>query len=140
MRQVIKILLFMTVMGGLAGCFEIEQEFTLNPDGSGKVRIHSVFPATVFMGGLDVEPEEMVRRSAQSIMELSEGIDAWREVSFKLTDEGKMLFAGTAYFKDIAKLNISELPIVKPFFSRDEKGNLVLQLTTDGKAPPMSQT
>ena len=83
----------------LTGCFEVEQEFTLNPDGSGKV-VHQVKQPDVMGQG-----EAGLKNVLESHMN-SEGVDSWSDVSVEITDDGSFLFTGTAYFSDLNELEL----------------------------------
>ncbi len=96
----------------LTGCIDMTQTITLNPDGKGKV----VYDATVSpllagggllkMGGPNAKektPEEMLQEFAKGMLE-KKGVTAWKDVSVKWTNEGKLHFVGTAYFENLDDL------------------------------------
>lgn len=90
-------------------CYQEEKAFTLNPDGSGKVKFSTTFPleaAISFVDDEDKKPEEKLKDAALDILEESEGVDAWSDVSFKLVDGEKIEFHGTAYFRDLNRLKL----------------------------------
>jgi hypothetical protein len=82
MRKIIE-LRILTVLGGLAalgflaGCFETKQEFTLNPDGSGKVVHESKFQTMDLSDGKRGSDKQMKAAVAEIINE-AKGVDAWR--------------------------------------------------------------
>jgi hypothetical protein len=84
----------------LPGCFEVDQEYTLNPDGSGKV-VHKVKQPDL-MGQGASRLKEILKEQLTS----AEGVDAWSDVSVELTDDGSTLFTGTAYFSDLNSLKL----------------------------------
>jgi hypothetical protein len=84
----------------LPGCFEVDQEYTLNPDGSGRV-IHRVKQPDL-MGQGASRLKEILKEQLTS----AEGVDAWSDVSVELTDDGSTLFTGTAYFSDLNSLKL----------------------------------
>jgi hypothetical protein len=89
----------------LAGCVETKDEFTLNPDGSGKVKHEAIFqPINLNRGAEKPSPEEEAKAAARKELEKAEGVEAWRDVSFERGRDGRVLFAGTAYFRNLAKL------------------------------------
>lgn len=108
------------------GCIDMEEEYTLNPDGSGKVVVRWVGAP------LDFNNEKTAEARAASILRdevtKSEGIDAWKDVSCAARDDGKFEFKGTAYFKDFAqvKLHYSGLSSPRLKCSKDARGNLVV--------------
>ncbi len=136
----------------MAGCFESNQEYTLNPDGSGKV-IHEVLfqPVDLNMGETPDNPEKELKKTVQSILTDSSGVDAWKDISFKRTEDGKIFFKGTAYFPDLSKLSL-KLGEVKqsgsnPVWKKTPSGDMVLALKGEdekkkgkGEAPPKPLT
>ena len=82
----------------MAGKFETEEEYTLNPDGTGKVRI-----TASYQGG---DPGGGLKGPMAKTLEESGGIDAWSDFSFEQTGEGLVQFTGTAYFRDISAVDI----------------------------------
>ena len=89
----------------LSSCYETKQEFTINPDGSGKVRHECSFQSVRINNEDDTSPEALKAAIAKIIAD-SKGVDAWTDVSFKRLDDGRMWFRGTAYFKKLADLQI----------------------------------
>jgi len=90
------------------GCFEMKTTYTINPDGSGKAVIDYIAPLiaarkNIMQGNDDAPPQEQLQDAARAIMAGCEGVDAWDNVSFKFTKEGKLHFHGTAYFPDYNK-------------------------------------
>jgi hypothetical protein len=90
----------------LSSCYETEQDFTINPDGSGKVRHECSFQNVNLSNETDNSPEALQAAVAKIIKD-SKGVDAWTDVSFKRLDDGRMWFQGTAYFR---KLDALEIP------------------------------
>lgn len=123
----------------IGGCIDLEQEFTLNPDGSGKARIHSVFAPTDFMGS-EKDPEVLARKAARDEVEKAEGVDAWKDVSWKLQDDGRILFQGTAYFRDASKVKFHHQGIDAEFlqlkFSKTDAGEITVECPTGKKKGP----
>ncbi|MEM7012747.1 MAG: hypothetical protein AAF585_14830, partial [Verrucomicrobiota bacterium] len=96
----------------LSSCIKMEEKMILNPDNSGKVRITFEMPdMSAMMGGLgdlgadaDVEmpdAEELAKEFAKGVLGGTQGVEAWRDVEWGKTAEGKMRFQGVAYFKDV---------------------------------------
>ena len=134
----------------IVGCIETKDEFTVNPDGSGKVLHELTFvpmnlgqvlggaPALASQeaagagderrvtgderrvtGGQPGGPggagggaspalhsQAQLKQSVKEILRKSTGVDAWKDVSYNLTDQGKIHFRGTAYFADINNLSL----------------------------------
>ncbi len=72
---------------------DLRHEFTLNPDGSGRVCVQWTGPA-----GDGVPPPDEFRRSE---IERAEGVAAWSDVDCTAAD-GRTVFTGTAWFRDLA--------------------------------------
>jgi hypothetical protein len=109
----------------LASCYETKQEITLNPDGTGKMRLESSFQ-NVNIGNQDDSPEEALQAAVGRIVNDSKGVDVWDDVSFKQLDDGRVHFAGTAYFKKIESVEIPNLGMFDFKWTHDAagKGNL----------------
>jgi hypothetical protein len=95
----------------LVSCFQEEKIYTLNPDGSGKVQFKATFPLDSVInlngdGGAEPSPEEKAKDAVSKILKKSEGVAAWADVSYKINDEGKIEFQGTAYFSDLNKVEL----------------------------------
>ncbi|MGD9419173.1 MAG: hypothetical protein Q7R22_009530 [Verrucomicrobiota bacterium JB025] len=114
----------------LVSCFETEQSFTLNPDGSGKVR-HVCVYQNVSLNGEDDQSEEGLKEAVAEVLKKSEGVDAWKDVEFKRLADGRIRFEGTAYFKDLGKLEINNQGMLK---FRWKDGVLELAMDEDGDA------
>ncbi len=104
----LKLVLLPLVALLLASCYETKQEITLNPDGTGKMRLESSFQ-NVNIGNQDASPEEALQAAVGRIVNDSKGVDVWDDVSFKQLDDGRIHFAGTAYFKKIEAVEIPNL-------------------------------
>ena len=152
MERAIHTLLMILALCLMTGCFESYQEYTLNPDGSGKV-IHEVQfqPVDLNMGESPDNPEKQLKKTVQRILTDSSGVDAWKDISFKRTEDGKIFFRGTAYFSDLSKLSL-KLGEVKqsgsnPVWKKTPSGDMVLELKGEDKkrkgkegAPPKPLT
>jgi hypothetical protein len=94
----------------VVGCIETKQDYTLNPDGSGKVVVEVIKDDTMaMMMGAPQEqqdPEMEARRFVKQVMDGTQGVDAWENVSHDKTPDGRTRFRGTAYFADLAKLKL----------------------------------
>lgn len=121
----------------LAGCLDLEQEYWLNPDGSGKVAVRWVGPARLdlnFTGAEKkaVDPEAELKKVVGGELGKAKGVDCWKDVSYKLRQDGKLEFRATAYFRDISALKLhfqgSELTLAGLKVSKNEGGHLVIGL------------
>jgi len=128
----LSIFLWLAIAIGLTSCFETKQEFTLNPDGSGKVVHESKFQPfdfNIVVGGQQQTEDEKMQQAVASIIENSEGVDAWDDVHFERLDDGRILFRATAWFPDISKLKIENLSMLEFDWERDPSGNGALSLS-----------
>ena len=117
-----------------AGCLDLDQEFTLNPDGSGKVVLRSVAPPVSFeLTEKNPSPEKTMQKAVREELEKSEGIDAWKDVTASLRDDGKIEFKATAYFKDVSRLKLKSGGMMTLAVSKDPSGAWVLQAVPDQK-------
>ena len=146
----------------MTGCLEVKSEFFVNPDGSGKVVYETVLKSDggemmgqmmgemmgEMFGGGDVtmteekpDPETQLKQNAKNILTQSAGIEVWKDVSCTLTDDGAMIFKGTAYFEDISELEGNENGLSAFPMKREENGNIVIELEMDemgGGGMPMT--
>jgi hypothetical protein len=131
----------------VVGCLEAKEEYTVNPDGSGKVVVEAVVPAVAAPAapGEKADPDLAAKLTARDMLDQSVGIDAWSDVTFGRTDDGRVRFKGAAYFKDLSKvrLYLAGLPprVLSAGLAKDEKGALALtiegpQERRGAKAPP----
>jgi hypothetical protein len=166
LSQVLLIIGFATIVG----CIETKDEFTVNPDGSGKVIHELTFPAmnpeaglqtigggaspevgkgkppSVKVGVKPSDPNAQLKNSVREMLSKSSGVDAWKDVSYKTTDDGKMHFKGTAYFPDINSLNIHSPNIgsgmMRLSLTRNESGEITIEIKgqEQAAAPGAPQT
>lgn len=138
MRNLIRGILIFGISVFLSGCFETKEEYILNPDSSGKVVYSATFsPMSFNLGGEKTGPETQMKDAVRGILEKSSGIDVWKDVSYKLTDDGKISFKGTAYFSDLSKLKLKvgggEMKGMKPVFTKAADGEMVLEFESEKK-------
>src|SRR5262249_11025303 len=104
-----------------AGCVEGEQTFTLNPDGSGKMKIDAVMapPFELFGDGTggkkptDKTVEDLRLESVKLLME-TKGSEAWKAVTAEFAPDGKLKFSGTAYFHRMEDIEFKNIPFIGP--------------------------
>lgn len=91
---------------GIVGCMDVKNHYVLNPDGSGKV-IHeaTVQPMSFTNDGSD--PERLGRDTVKQLVEESEGVDTWTDVSFTVNDDSTVTLKGTAYFQNLNSVNLN---------------------------------
>lgn len=115
----------------LAGCFEVEDEWVINPDGSGKVTHRVVVEPWV--PGTPGEPAQVIKKELDG----SAGIAAWSDVSAKALADGRIAFKGTAYFPDVTKVDLKTG--FHGLHAKRSKGGLVLTMAKH-KDSPLSKT
>ena len=57
----------------------------------------------------DSTMEDKTKATVNSIIEQSQGVSAWKDLAFKVGDDGKIVFSGTAYFKKLSSLKIGSM-------------------------------
>lgn len=113
----------------LTGCFETKDEFTLNPDGSGKV-MHECSFQQINLGGDNEATEESLKEAVGKILTEAKGVEAWRDLSYKRLDDGRLYFKGTAYFTNLNTLDIPNQTMLE-FAWQKTAGGAVLTLRTN---------
>ncbi len=136
----------------IAGCVETKDEFTVNPDGSGKI-VHELTFASMDLGpgsemgsegvsfdmtgGEPSDPQAQLKKSVKEILSQSSGVDTWKDVSYKMTDDGRTYFKGTAYFPGINNLSLHNAGFssdMKLNFTRDISGEITIELKSEEQA------
>jgi len=90
-----------------------EVTYSLNPNGSGKAEVdaHLNFPLDLKPNEYETETQSRVRRAvaanaARDLLLKSRTIDAWRDVSWGIDEDGRLHFTGTAFFPDLDELGL----------------------------------
>ena len=113
----------------LTGCFETKDEFTVNPDGSGKVT-HECSFQQVNLGGDSEATEDSLKEAIGKVITEAKGVEAWRDVSYKRLDDGRLFFKGTAYFTNLNTLDMPNQTMLE-FDWKKSGGGAVLTLRTN---------
>ncbi len=137
MNKIISVLLVISVIS-ISGCLKEKDEFTLNPDGSGKVFHEVTFkPMSInIMGNNTTDPDKQVKQNIKKILEKSKGVDTWENVSYELTSKGEIYFKGTAFFPDINNLNLDSGGSTNKcyyHFTKKQRGEISLELKGENK-------
>ncbi len=116
-----------------SGCFETKEEFTLNPDGSGKVVHECTFQAVNLNLGdnENQDPGLALTNAVRELLEKTQGVEAWRNVTFKTLDDGRLNFRGTAYFTNLSKLDIPNQTMLDFDWAKAADGTALLTLRTN---------
>lgn len=121
------------------GCFESEEEYVINPDGSGKVEVKALLQPVDIMSGSKPNPEREMKNAVKRLLEDSTGVDAWTDVSFKKAEGDRIEIRATAYFKDLSKLKLqfgSVSSDLRPSLLKRDDGSMVLELKGGKKREP----
>lgn len=95
-------LLGLTVLSTLlSGCLETQDQYSINPDGSGKVLHRAVFSASTDAP----DPKERIRRVIRGEVDFGNGVEAWSDLDCRMLHDGRVEFRATAYFSDFNQLN-----------------------------------
>ncbi len=139
MRKFFITILFVSVLIYMTGCIRCAREYTLNHDGSGKVKIEAFYQPIKDRIGSD---NERFKKSVKRILRRSSGVDVWKDITYKAVDNVTLLFSdtktllfnGTAYFNDIAKLrlNIDGIELIDYAFIKDNSDGMVLKCELKG--------
>ena len=106
MRALFRGLMVLPLLLLAAGCLQSDEEYTLNPDGSGKVAVSlRIVPSNFFIRmGPDQDSvpdfDLLARQEAGRQLTNAQGVEAWKDVTYGLGDDGWFWLKGTAYFKD----------------------------------------
>ncbi len=127
-QAVVRSLAALALLFLCSGCFETKQEFTLNPDGSGKVVHETIFCAGAKFGdssrgSLDEEMQDAVKQMLSN----SKGVDAWTDVKFDRLPDGRIHFRGIAYFPSLSALSIGQTNPLGYSLDKQPDGSLVLR-------------
>jgi tetratricopeptide (TPR) repeat protein len=129
-----KYLLFLALpLVFIAGCIDGQAVISINKDGSGKAAYEGIFdwPGYCAAMGLDCKTAEKFFVGELGKMLTGEGFETWDEVSWKLLNDGRCYFKGTAYFKDINKTDFligSVKSKLKISLRPEQEGGLTLEL------------
>ena len=121
-----------------AGCIQTKEVYTLNPDGSGKVTFESARPFEAAMMGDDgPNPQGHARMELGFTLKSSTGVEVWKDVSYEVTEDARLIIKGTAYFRDISALRIegaTESDSNNKVFKKLPDGSMELRLIDKEKA------
>jgi len=122
-----------------SGCIEIEDTYILNPDGSGKVKRRVILSPVQFnlTAHQPEHPEKLIKQIVKKEISNAKGIDAWKDISYHLRDDGRIFLSATAYFPDINKVDFHNNNMSSPFpnirFKTSDEGRFTLQAGAETK-------
>ncbi len=136
--------LLAVVLGvAFAGCLESDENYTLNPDGRGKVAIVATISDPASMFGADEQekpdPKQKVGEFVRDILENSAGVETWKDISCRIVADDKIEFKGTAYFRDLNELKIHQVSSSNTFIRQENPdGTWSIVLKQDAEESPDS--
>lgn len=119
-----------------AGCLEVDQQITINPDRSAKVHVRLGFDLSLLRdaqssAGVDMRQEilgaeDTMRSLAQQCMQTAKGVEAWTDYALQREPEDKIAVTMTAYVRDITEFELNpddgEIPDMTFTVERDSAG------------------
>ncbi len=121
----------------ISGCLDTNDTFFINPDGSGKVIHEAVLEPFDLELGEKLTQEQKLRKTIKNELEEAEGVEVWKDVTYKRLDEKKIYFKGTAYFKDLSKLKFYNIGTSVSFLDKisltQDDDQLILELKSSTK-------
>jgi uncharacterized delta-60 repeat protein len=130
--RIIALLITATLL--LTACYEARDEFTINPDGSGKVAFVRII---TLMG----DPDETLTMTVANMVKKWKGVEAWKDITFELQDDGRGRIAGTAYFPDIRTFgNTEEIDTLEGVSLTRSGDQLRLELSGPEASPEKAET
>ncbi len=139
MKLLTRIVPALALVLALTGCIEIYDEYSLNPDGSGKVERRTVVSGMAFEafgGGGDAKTQ--ARQNVREMLNDSTGVEAWKDIRYEVRPDGKTEIFATAYFSDLNALDLAGGmggPSDRPRLERHPDGSLTLTLAEDEEDP-----
>ena len=133
MKQTGWLLLLLLPLGLIAGCIQGQATLSLNPDGSGSIRFEGLYDP-YFYPEDSTDISQTFRVFIQQIKDTlveSQGIDVWKDVNWRILDDGRFYFSAEAYFKSLndADIRLEDMKIgLNAFYHRDKKQQCFVEL------------
>jgi len=106
----------------LVGCKKVKYEFTINPDGSGKVAVTvrldqnvriSAYSWRIRPAESPADEELRVKKAVLEMLKRHRGIKAWRDIEITKKDKkGQRTLTATGYFPNVAKVRVPDLKML----------------------------
>jgi len=105
MKQLMKSLILVSLCSAMTACFQSKQDYTVNPDSSGKVVVQNTIDLATnpFGGGGKVNTKELAKKAVEDFL-ANPSIEAWKDVSCEIKDN-KLIIKGTGYFTNVTKVD-----------------------------------
>lgn len=137
--KVTRVIVAIAIAMVTTACYQLDQEIHLNPDGRGKIEIDVTKddPAasmSMSLGqelGVKTSPVEAAATLAYDILTKSTGISAWSNISYQMTEDGRIRFKGTAYFENLSEVALHEMDMVRFAVTKGAKGRMILSASVN---------
>jgi tetratricopeptide (TPR) repeat protein len=129
----------------IAGCIQGQASLSLNPDGSGSIKFEGLYdPYSYSENSSDVLQtfQSFIQQIKNTLTE-SRGIDVWKDVNWRVLDDGRFYFSAEAYFKSLndAKIYLQGMQIgLNAFYRKDEKQQCFVELKSFNAEPNETAT
>jgi tetratricopeptide (TPR) repeat protein len=117
----------------ISGCIQGQATLSLNPDGSGSVKFEGLCNPYLYPEDT-ADIRQTFRVFIQQLKDTlaqSDGIDVWKNVNWRILEDGRFYFAAEAYFKSINNIDIriGDNKIgIDAFYRKDKKQPSFVQL------------
>ena len=113
-----------------SACYQSNETYTLNPDGSGKVQFDILLVnPSLGMDNENLPLDQKLQQSVSSFLSQSKGVEAWKDVSFRWNEDGRTHIQGVAYFRELETLSLGNQTIgLSPVFSKEANGTGILKI------------
>ena len=120
-----------------SGCLEVQDRFTLNPDGSGRVVIDAKVKTLSFDDPKEGKKKQ-VNDFVAGVINKSSGVEVWKDITCSVLPDGRIQFKGTAYFGDLNMVEIKDVALNRYTFTT-ENGNVVVGIARKDKEATESE-
>jgi hypothetical protein len=111
-------------------------DFTINPDGTGKVTFEVVWPPLAPPAGANLAAEETAAKQiARQMTDVTPGVEVWADVGLVKMEDNRYRIKGTAYFKDVSKMGAGPGQEGAASWVKDPQGGMTLTVVMHGAAP-----
>ncbi|MBU2458271.1 MAG: hypothetical protein KKE31_06565, partial [Planctomycetes bacterium] len=133
MKQTGWLLILLLPLVFIAGCIQGQATLSLNPDGSGSIKLEGLYK-TYFYPEESTDAPQTFRifiQQFKNTLTQSGGIDVWKDVNWRILDDGRFYFSAEAYFKSLndADIRLEDMEIgIKALYQRDKKQECFVEL------------
>ncbi|PKL47265.1 MAG: hypothetical protein CVV39_06030 [Planctomycetes bacterium HGW-Planctomycetes-1] len=117
----------------IGGCIQGQATLSLNPDGSGSVRFEGLYDPYFYPEDSTDIPRtfRIFIQQFKDTLTKSDRIDVWKDVNWRIMDDGRFYFSAEAYFKSLnnADIRLEDMKIgIDAFYRREKKEPCLLEL------------